>query len=299
MAGLVADGPGGHAMKKPASRPVAKPPVPAPSAPALGKLAGRLRLRDEFFRETVDPRHLLEPFNNMPGLHYFVNDAQSRLMAISRESVVRMGFASENEIIGRTVQEYLPGDLSGKYLLDDQRVIHEGLPLRNLVEMWFNAEGRRDWIITDKFPLWDARGRVVGLIGTIQSFAARRQLLAHLGPVGRAADYIRDHLGDSLMIGEIARQAGFSERQLQRLFHRVFGMTIQQFIIQSRIHAAVHELTHTDHPIADIAARFGFNDQSAFTNQFRAVTGLPPRRYREKHLAGLTGSPGPAGAPPN
>ena len=287
----MSNGPAQPAAGASAPPPPAGATVPemAAAAPAVVAPVGqRLRLRDEFFQHTVDPRHLLEPFNHIPGLLYFVKDAESRLMAISHESVVRMGFASDSEIIGRTVREYLPGDLSGKFLKDDQRVVREGKPLRNLVEMWYNAEGQRDWIVTDKYPLRDGQGRVVGLVGTIQSFEARRQMLAHLGPVGKAADYIRDHLGEPMMIGDIAKAAGFSERQLQRLFRRVFGMTIQQFIIQSRVPAAVHELTHSDQPIAEIAAQLGFNDQSAFTNKFRAVTGLPPRRYRERYLAGLT-----------
>ncbi len=91
-----------------------------------------------------------------------------------------------------------------------------------------------------------------------------------------------------MMVADIARHAGFSERQLQRLFRRVFGKTIQQFIIQSRIHAAIHELTHSEHSIAEVAGMFGFSDQSALTNKFRAVTGATPRIYRERYLAKFT-----------
>jgi AraC-like DNA-binding protein len=257
-------------------------------ASAGGSVAGRLRLRDDFFRNQAAAKELLQPFEHLPGILYFVKDSKSRLMAISRESVARMGFETEEEIIGRTVQDYLPSDLADKYLADDEWVIRHGKPRLNIVEMWFNEQGLRDWIITDKYPLRNARGKVVGLIGTVQTFGARRKLLAHLGPVGQAADYIRDHLGDPMMVSEIARHAGFSERQLQRLFRRVFGMSMQQFIIQSRIQAAIHELTHSQRSIAEIAILFGFSDQSAFTNKFRAITGLPPRAYRERYLARLT-----------
>ena len=151
-----------------------------------------------------------------------------------------------------------------------------------------DEHGFRDWTITDKYPLRNARGKVVGLIGTIQFFEARRKMLGHLGAVGKAADFIRDHLGDGLMLAEIARHAGFSERQLQRLFRQVFGISVQQFIIRSRIQAAMHELTHTQRTIAEIALMFGFSDQSAFTNQFRSIAGLPPRLYRKRYVAQLT-----------
>ena len=160
--------------------------------------------------------------------------------------------------------------------------------MRNIVEMWSNSQGTRDWIVTDKYPVRNAGGEVVGLVGTIESLEGRRKLVAHLGPVGKAADYIRDHLGDGMMVADIARHAGFSERQLQRLFRRVFGQTIQQFIIQIRVHAAIHDLTHSDHTIAHIAGLYGFSDQSAFTNKFREVTGTTPRSYRERYVAKFT-----------
>ena len=150
------------------------------------------RRRDDFFRRQLDAEQLLQAFDHLPGILYFVKDAQSRLMAISGESVARMGFKTKEEILGRPVHEYLPPELADKYFTDDQWVIRHGKPLRNMVEMWFNEQGFRDWIITDKYPLRDARGKVVGLIGTIQTFEARRKLLAHLGPVGKAADFIRD-----------------------------------------------------------------------------------------------------------
>ena len=274
-------------MKKPATKRRTKKQRPG-AASANAALAKRVQLRDNFFRHRVDPAELLQPFAHLPGILYFVKDSQSRLMAISRESVERMGFPSVEELIGRTVHEYLPPELADKYLADDQWVVRHGKPLRNLVEMWFNEQGFRDWIITDKYPLRDARGNVVGLIGTIQTFEARRKVLAHLGPVGKAADFIRDHLGTPMMLAEIARHAGFSERQLQRLFRQAFGMTMQQFIIRSRIQAAIHELTHSQRSISEIALMFGFSDQSAFTNQFRAVAGIPPRLYRQRYVAKIT-----------
>ena len=267
-------------------RPAKKTGQPAVSPEA--SLKSRARLRDNFFRRQIDPEQLLQPFAHLPGVLYFVKDAQSRLMAISRESAVRMGFRTEDEIIGRTVHDYLPPELADKYLADDQWVVRHGKPLRNIVEMWFNEQGFRDWIITDKFPLRDARGQVVGLIGTIQTFEARRKMLAHLSPVGKAVDYIGEQLGEPVMLSAIARHAGLSQRQLQRLFRRAFGLTMQQFIIQSRIQAAIHELTHSDRSISQIAIMFGFSDQSAFTNKCRDITGLPPRCYRERYLTKIT-----------
>jgi AraC-like DNA-binding protein len=254
-------------------------------ASASGAADRRRQLRDQFFRRQIDAKQLLEPFNHLPGVLYFVKDTQSRLMAISGEAVARMGFQSEEEIIGRPPHEYLPPDLADKFLADDALVMGQGKPMRNIGEMYYNQRGICEWIITDKYPLRDARGNVIGLIGSVQTFEGRRYLLAHLGPVGKAADFIRANLGKAVTLSEIARQAGFSQRQLQRLFLRAWGISVRQFIIQSRVQAAIRELISSDRAIAEIASRLGFSDQSAFTNQFRKVTGVPPGSYRKRYFA--------------
>ena len=261
---------------------------PKSSATPAATHAQRLKLRNDFFQKQINSRQLLEAFDQVPGVRYFVKDAQSRLMALSSKRVAHLGLTSEEQVIGLTDREYLPSEIVDQFLADDQWVIQHGKPLRNRLEMGMDENGFRDWTITDKYPLLNSRGQVVGLIGTVQFFEARRKMLGYLGPVGKATDFIRDHLGEGLMLSEIARNACLSERQLQRLFRRAFGMTIQQFIIRSRIQAAIHELTHSQRTIAEIALMFGFSDQSAFTNQFRSIAGLPPRVYRERCLAKLT-----------
>jgi len=251
-------------------------------------LERRYERRASFFCRTIEPQELLQPFDRIPGIIYFVKDAESRLMAISEHAVEPLGYRSFDEIIGLKPHEFMAKEIADQYVAGDRRVLESGKPVVNIIEIGVTPEGGWDWIMTDKYPLRDAAGKIVGLVGITQSFEARRKILAHLGPVGRAADYIRDHLGEQLPLSAIAEHAGFSVRQLQRLFRRVFGMTIHQFIIRSRVHASIQELTHTDRPIAEIAVTFGFSDQSAFTNRFREVTGMSPRRYRHKYVKQLT-----------
>ena len=278
--------------QRPASPAVAEAPeatAPPPASEESLPLAERLRIRDEFFRATgIDPRQFLQAFDHVPGLFYFVKDAESRTMVNTREYRRRMGVRPDDEVVGKRPREYLARDLADHYEADDQKVLRSGQPLRNIIEIGFNEQGVPDWIITDKYPLRDAAGRVVGIIGTMQSLEGRLKALPHLGEVGRAADYIRQNLGERLALGDVAAHVGLSERHLQRLFHKFIGTTIQQFIIHSRVHAAAHELTHSERPMAEIALMYGFSDQSAFTNTFRRIIGTPPREYRKRYLKDLT-----------
>ena len=247
--------------------------------------ARRLRARDGFFRRLAHVRDLLRPFDRAPGLLYFVKDADSRTMAVSPASVRRMGGETEDDVIGLAPHDYLPVDIADKYLADDRRVLATGRPLLNVVEVWLNEQKLRDWIVTDKYPLRDAGGTVVGLIGTLQSFQDRRRQLAHLGPVGEAADFIQKRLGEPLRVADVAAEVGYSERHVERLFARVFGMTVWRFVLQSRVHAAARALAQSDRRITQIALDFGFCDASAFSRAFRASTGVTPKQYRERATA--------------
>src|SRR3954451_6211412 len=160
---------------------------PAPTAPTAAPdealpLGERLRIREEFFRDVgIDPRQFLQAFDHVPGLFYFVKDAESRTMLNTREYTRRMGYQPDDEIVGKRAREYLARDLAEHYEADDQKVLRTGQPLRNIIKIGFTERGVPDWIITDKCPLRDAAGRVVGIIGTMQSFAGRVKALPHLG----------------------------------------------------------------------------------------------------------------------
>lgn len=232
----------------------------------------------------VPVREMLRPFDAIPGVFYIVKDRLSRVIAISPEAVKRMGYHDESEVLGKLPDDYLPPELAEKFREDDRWVMERGVPRLGMVEMWFHPHGGRDWISTNKYPLRNTDGGVVGIIGILQNLDIREKRFAHLGPVEEAADHIRRHLGEPLMVGEIARRTGFSERQLQRNFRKVFGQTIQQYIIASRIHAAIADLTVGGLRISEIALKYGFNDQSAFSNCFRRFTGQSPHAYRVRAL---------------
>lgn len=261
-------------------------PQPAASPPL--SLEKRLQLREDFFKSAgIDPRQFLQAFDAVPGLHYFVKDAHSRTMLNTREyAAAGGGFRSEQHVVGRRAGEYLARALADHYEADDRKVIETGQPLRNIIEIGFDDQGVPDWIITDKYPLRDAAGNVVGIMGTMQSFKGRINALPHLGDVGVAVDYIRANLARRLPLAEIAAHVGISQRHLQRRFRQAVGMSVQQFVIHARVHTAAHLLTRgtPGRPLADIALACGFTDQPAFTNTFKKILGPAPREYRKRHL---------------
>lgn len=70
---------------------------------------------------------------------------------------------------------------------------------------------------------------------------------------------------------------------LSDLFHKIEGITIQQYIRKEKIRLAENMLRYSDYEVKEIANYLSFCSQSYFGNIFRQQTGMTPARYRKKY----------------
>jgi AraC-like DNA-binding protein len=81
-------------------------------------------------------------------------------------------------------------------------------------------------------------------------------------------------------VGCLAREAGLSVSQYTRRFRDLFGTTPVRFLIDRRIDHARRLLRETTLGLDRIARELGYRDQTFFSRQFKAETGIAPRRHR-------------------
>lgn len=96
----------------------------------------------------------------------------------------------------------------------------------------------------------------------------------------RILDFVNDQLAHKLSLEEIAGVAGLSPSHFIALFKQSTGTAPHQYVMNQRIEKAKQLLTRTKLPIAEIAARTGFADQSHLTRVLRSRTGLTPSKFR-------------------
>lgn len=84
-------------------------------------------------------------------------------------------------------------------------------------------------------------------------------------------------------VGELARMAGMGERHLLRLFRERKGMSLADFIRETRLEKTRHLLSHTDVPLKQVAHRLGFSSQSSFAAAFKRETGSTPAGFRREN----------------
>jgi AraC-like DNA-binding protein len=94
----------------------------------------------------------------------------------------------------------------------------------------------------------------------------------------RAATYLHDNVAANISLDELAVAAGQSKFHLVRQFRAVAGVPPHRYLIGLRIRLA-RRLLERGTPVADVAARCGFADQSHLHRQFRSRLGITPGRY--------------------
>lgn len=71
---------------------------------------------------------------------------------------------------------------------------------------------------------------------------------------------------------------------LNRIFHRINGKSIFQYLTFVRINRAKELLATTDMKLWEIAEETGFSDQFYFSRQFKKHTGMSPTFYAKHHI---------------
>ena len=96
----------------------------------------------------------------------------------------------------------------------------------------------------------------------------------------RVQDYVETHLDDRLTLTDLAGVACLSPYHFSRSFKQAVGVGPQRYVTQRRLERAKMLMRRTNQPLAEIAQRVGFADQSHLTSIFHRETGVTPGRYR-------------------
>ena len=113
------------------------------------------------------------------------------------------------------------------------------------------------------------------------SVAARRVRHA-MAPhrLRRVLDHIEENYGANLRLADLATLAGTSPYHFSRAFRHETGAPPYRYLTARRIHHARAMLAETTLPLAEIAARCGFNSPRQFAIAFRQHAGASPSAFR-------------------
>jgi AraC family transcriptional regulator len=100
----------------------------------------------------------------------------------------------------------------------------------------------------------------------------------------RATELLEAHLDGDIALQRVAEACELSVSHFARAFKQTFRTPPYRWLIERRVDRARDLMTNSRLPLADIAARCGFADQSALNRSFKRIHGVTPGIWRRKRL---------------
>ncbi|MEX0957352.1 MAG: GlxA family transcriptional regulator [Rhizobiaceae bacterium] len=113
-----------------------------------------------------------------------------------------------------------------------------------------------------------------------QRIGPERDLTGKSDKLRKIVELMADNLDEPLSAGQLAKSAGLSVRQVERLFLRHLTMTPGRYYMRLRLERARELLRQTNMPILDVAIATGFTSHSYFAQSYRLQFGRPPSEER-------------------
>lgn len=241
---------------------------------------GLVQQRPHSLHSVLNSLALIAPLlNAIPNVVFFIKDAQARYLLANLTLAKRCGFKTVTPLLGKTSADVFPTQLGSGYTEQDLRVLHQGVQIQDQLEMHLYCGRETGWCLTQKLALYDQQGKIIGMAGIshdLQEAKANHPAYQRLAALDV---YIRQHYGRPIAMEELRALTGLSVAQIERYCKRIFHLTPRQMIHKVRLEKAT-ELLAGDMPITEIALQCGYTDHSAFSRQFKAMTGATPRDFR-------------------
>src|SRR3954463_9322265 len=124
----------------------------------------------------------------------YFKDLQSRFVRVNQAYATWQGFASPDELIGKTDFDLFTAEHAGSAYADEQDIIRTGEPKLGMIEKISPRSGGTFWGSTSKLPWRDATGRIIGTFGLTRDATATKQAEDKLLEERNLLRTIIDHL---------------------------------------------------------------------------------------------------------
>ena len=241
----------------------------------------KMTLQEQFLSRIGDFESFKLLLDTLPDTAFFIKDTKGRVVLFNRRSCEVYNIHHESEILGKTDYDLHPTPLADKYTQDDRQVMRTRKPIINATELAPNNSNRL--VVYSKVPVFDRKGIVIGVAGIYRFVDDISDMPDWYGRFSDVINHIHSSYAGTIRLDGLAQRTNTSQRQLERRFVKVFGISIVDYVLRVRINAARELLETTDRTVSDIATAVGFYDHSHFIRTFKRLCGSSPKQYRSRH----------------
>ncbi|MCL4421719.1 MAG: AraC family transcriptional regulator [Actinobacteria bacterium] len=102
---------------------------------------------------------------------------------------------------------------------------------------------------------------------------------ASRNPISGSIEYMKEHLGGSITVADVAEAVHMSESAFAHLFKQATGISPYQFLKQMRLERARDLLLDEEYSVSEAAFDVGYTSLSHFISEFKRYFGETPRSY--------------------
>ncbi len=239
------------------------------------------QLSEEFFRSLDDASAMLRLFDFVPDVFVYVKNVDGQFVAGNQHWFKIRGAASADELIGKTDVDLHPLYWARQYQEEDRRVIESGQELPEQIWLVPSGDGKMSTLVSTKIPLFDKRGRVIGIAGVMVPSERTQPTSTRSDPITLATELIAKRFGESITVAKIAEAVDLSVSQLNRRFRAKLQIPPSEYLQRVRVYEASRLLAESEMKISDIALDVGFFDQAHLTRIFGKWMGMTPNEFRK------------------
>ncbi|HJV77632.1 MAG TPA: PAS domain S-box protein [Paludibacter sp.] len=118
-------------------------------------------------------RFLVNSLMNFTPESIYFKDLNSKFIRVNEASAKSMGCNDLSQIIGKSDFDFYDNEYATKTFKDEQNIIQTGTPY-HAEEVGHTIDGRETWGITNKMPLRDPTGEIIGTFGLTINITERK-----------------------------------------------------------------------------------------------------------------------------
>jgi PAS domain S-box-containing protein len=110
----------------------------------------------------------------------YVKDTEGRYVLSNRAHTRNLGMTEPREIVGRKPEDFFVASRAVRLSGEDREIMQTGRAILNREEVRIGENNDQRWFLTAKLPLYDASGRVTGLVAMSRDITEHKQTAEQL-----------------------------------------------------------------------------------------------------------------------
>lgn len=197
-------------------------------------------LRRQYTRENFTYRSVIKSLPDSLN----AKDLDGRFIAANQATAALMKAPNADALIGKTDFDFYPRELAETFRQDEEGVLQSG-QTRLIEQQVVHADGTKLWLSTQKTPLRDTSGAMVGIITHNRDITDQKRLESELTESQSRLSVALTHMADALVMFDPSGRLIFSNAQYDALFSemsevRLPGVNVRDIL---RTSAALGEET--------------------------------------------------------